>query len=137
MRQVIANKLYLGNAQDARDLRGLAAAEVTAVVDLAANERPAMLSPSMAYLRLPISDDGSNSAALLQCCVAIVSELLRCDGQRVLVACSAGMSRSPTIAAAALHRLGRGSLEECLKLVVRNAPSDISPQLWNAIRELA
>ena len=137
MREIIDGTLWIGNARDARNLAGLAAAEITAVVDLADNERPAALAPSTTYLRFPLSDDGNNSPALLACCIAILAELLRCDGQRVLVACSAGMSRSPAMTAAALHRLGRGSLDECLAIAVRGAPRDISPSLWNAIVEIA
>jgi hypothetical protein len=54
IRQVYGNSLFLGNAMDARDLKSLYDQRITAVVDLAINERPASARDDL----LPFSDCG-------------------------------------------------------------------------------
>ena len=132
MRDVHEGLLFVGNAVDARDLRLLNDREIRAVVDLAANERPAQLSWEMIYLRIPLLDGDGNSALSIRLAIQTLSELLR-SGHRTLVACSAGMSRSPAIAAAALAVLTGATPELCLRRVIRDAPRDVAPPLWAAI----
>ncbi len=53
-----------------------------------------------------------------------------------LVYCSAGMSRSPALTAAALSIVQGGSPEEKLKQIVAGRPHDVSPQLWEAVKRI-
>jgi predicted protein tyrosine phosphatase len=53
-----------------------------------------------------------------------------------LVYCSAGMSRSPAIAAAALSVVQGGSAQEKLSEVVAGQSHDVSPQLWEAVQRV-
>src|SRR5262249_54034838 len=50
-----------------------------------------------------------------------------------LVCCSAGMSRSPAIAAAAISNLSQSRLEDCLQHVAEKHAADISPGLWRDV----
>ncbi|MEZ6051369.1 MAG: dual specificity protein phosphatase family protein [Planctomycetaceae bacterium] len=60
--------------------------------------------------------------------VRTVSALIR-ENVSTLVYCSAGMSRSPSIVAAAIADVRGISLAEAIKLVTTDAPKDISPSL--------
>lgn len=54
--------------------------------------------------------------------------------QRITVTRSAGMSRSPAIAAAALSLVTRHPLEDCLTSVLAGASHDVSPTLWSGVQ---
>ena len=117
---------------DARDLRLLYEHRIAAVVDLAVNEPPAQFAREMMYFRIPINDGGGNSNAVIETAIRCVVVLIE-TRFRTLVACSAGMSRSPAIAAAALAIATRTSAEQCLAAIVANAPHDVSPILWSQV----
>jgi protein-tyrosine phosphatase len=53
-----------------------------------------------------------------------------------LVACSAGMSRSPAIIAAALAITQRTPLEETLAAIASHGPIDVSPGLLADIKQI-
>jgi protein-tyrosine phosphatase len=133
IRGVFSNLLFVGNAIDARDLRLLYDNGIRAVVDLAINEKPAQLGREMIYCRFPINDGDGNSNAIIALVIRTVEALVR-DDTRTLVACSAGMSRSPAIAAITLAVLSGREPDECLRQVIDRAPNDISPILWTHIK---
>lgn len=129
MRQVnvwSGHRVYLGNARDARDLKTIGDAGIQAVVDLAIDEPPAILFRDVAYLRVPLLDGAENSAAMLKLAVSTVELLLR-EGVTTLVACSNGMSRSPSILAIAISRVSGCQPEHC----VPDGPHDLSEGLWH------
>jgi protein-tyrosine phosphatase len=136
MRVVDAERLWLGTARDARDIKALHDHSLRAVIDLAAEEPPAQLSRDLVYCRFPLLDGDGNPVWLLQ---AAIETTARCIERRIptLVACSGGMSRSPVIAAAALSVSGRGSLDDCLVRVIGDGPRQVSPGLWNAVQSIA
>ena len=133
MRQLQNRQLWLGHAGDVRDARAILSADIEAVVDLASNEPPAALPRSLISCRLPLIDGAGNPPWLLRLAVQLVADLLR---QRIptLVGCSAGMSRSPIIVAAALSQIEGHSLEDALAHVVHTAPADVSPALWHDVQ---
>jgi len=136
MNQIKPYPLWIGHAGDAHDFRTLFDRDIRAVVQLAAEE-PAVAAPRELILyRFPVVDGVGNSPELLRLAIAAVASMIE---QRIptLVCCSAGMSRSPAIVAAALSRLGVGGLEECLKSVVELHPADIVPGLWEDIHRCA
>ncbi len=119
---------------DVRDLRLLYDHRMSAVVDLAVNEVPAQLGREMIYCRIPLVDGEANSKELIETAIRIVATLVE-NGIRTVVACSAGMSRSPAIAAAAVAMMTKRSPDACLVEVVRGGPHDVSPGLWFAHQE--
>ncbi|WP_404307580.1 protein-tyrosine phosphatase family protein [Neorhodopirellula lusitana] len=126
------NLLLIGDAINARDLRQLYDRDISAVVDLAANELPAQLGRDLIYCRFPLHDDGSNSPELLRSAIDCVRSLLLND-IRTLVACSAGMSRSPVVASTAISLLTGVSLDDSLAAIVRDSPHDVSPALLSSV----
>lgn len=132
MREIIPHRLYLGNALDARDLRRLYELEIAAVVDLAIEEKPAQLGREIVYCRFPLSDGAGNSPVVLRLAVETVERLVRSQVP-TLVACGAGMSRSPAIVAAALARIEGRPPQECLQQLVAGQAHDVSPLVWSEV----
>ncbi len=133
MRRVDRYRLWLGYAGDARDLRRLFDLGIRAVVQLAAEEPPAVTPRELILLRFPLIDGEGNEPVLLRLAVGSIVELLRADVP-TLVCCGAGMSRSPALAAAAMAMLERREPDDCLREIASAAPADVSPGLWNELR---
>lgn len=127
--------LWIGNALEARDPQTVFTRGIEAVVDLALEEPPAATPREVIYLRFPLRDDASNTLALVRIAVESTSKLIQGD-RRTLLCCGAGVSRSPSIAAAALAGLLRFDLDATLRMVSEQAPStDISPAFWRQVKE--
>lgn len=103
------------------------------MVDLALEERPAQLGREMIYLRFPILDGEDTSLGRVEIAIRAVVWLVEYEC-RTLIACGAGMSRSPAIAAAALGIITARNLEDCLASIVAGAPCDVSPGLWSQVK---
>ena len=134
MRAVSSYSLWIGNAGDVRRVAELIEHGIVAVVDLAANEPVAVLPREFVYCRLPLLDGAGNERWLLRAAIETISGLLR-DNVITLVACSAGMSRSPALAAAAIARLESRDPNECLMACVAGGSADVSPLLWRDVVE--
>jgi len=135
IRNVHSNLLFVGNAMDARDLRLLYDTGIRAVVDLAINEAPAQLGRELIYCRFPINDGDGNPDWLLAIAIRTIAAMIRNEIQTV-VACSAGMSRAPTVAAASIALLTNRDPDECLIEIITDAPNDVSPILWKHIKRV-
>lgn len=132
MRQ-LCETLWVGHVGDARDSPSIYAAEVAALIDLAANEPPLNPPREFMYVRIPLIDGAGNPAWGLQLAADISARLLR-ENVPTLVYCSGGMSRSIAIASVALA-IVRGILPEAaLQQVSQLAKCDVSPGLWNELR---
>ena len=132
IREVETGLLYTGDAGSARDLKQLYDREFSAVVDLAADEPPAVLGRDLIYCRFPLSDDGSNRDALIASALVCLNALLERD-LRTLLACGAGMSRSPVLAAAAIAMRSGEPLPDCLARLAARAPVDVPPTFFAAV----
>lgn len=132
MHEVIASRLWIGNAVEARDVRHLLNLGVSALVDLAIEELPQSLVRELVYCRFPLMDGASNPPELLRLAVETVASLIR-HGTPTFVFCGAGMSRSPAITAAALAVVEKANPNEVLKRIVSGHPHDVSPALWRAV----
>jgi protein-tyrosine phosphatase len=121
--------LWIGHIGDVWDPRALLSAGIRTVIDLALNEPPVLLPRELIYCRFPLVDGIGNPPWLLHAAVACIANFLRSD-ITTLVYCSAGMSRSPCIAAAALARVRGCSAEEALTWVAKSRPVDVAPGLW-------
>ncbi|QDU77001.1 Glyoxalase-like domain protein [Bremerella volcania] len=132
MREIIPGKLWIANARQARDIRSTLAPGVTAVIDLAIEETPITFPRDILYCRFPIVDGTGNPGYLLQACIETVAKLIEAHYPTV-IACSAGMSRSPIIAAAAIAQVKGLALEDALLKLTETGPHDVSPALLNAV----
>lgn len=129
MREVIAGKLWIGNAGDARDVARVLSAGVKAVVDLAIEEPPVVYPRDVTYCRFPMLDGAGNPAARLQTAIRTASALITA-GTPTLIACGGGMSRAPAIAAAALAHATGIDLQQALSEVLGTGPRDLAPAFW-------
>ncbi|MDB5386376.1 MAG: hypothetical protein JWM11_2022 [Planctomycetaceae bacterium] len=129
MRKVNGYALWIGNAGDLRDARTLLTNEIEAVIELGDSEPFAVLPRELIRCRFPLSDGGDNPAWLLRLATESVAAMIRAKVP-VIVCCSAGMSRSVSVAAGALALADGHTLTESLSVVVGNGPADISPGLW-------
>ena len=132
MRQVADLPLWIGTARDARDIRGVLDLGIEAVVDLAMDEPPIPTTRELVYLRFPLVDGEGNPPWLLRLAVDAVIGLLTA-GVSTLVACSAGASRSPAVAAMAMAKWQRIRPQEAL---TRIGHGDVSPALWREVVKL-
>jgi len=89
----------------------------------------------MVYCRFPIMDGVQDDQGTLDAAIQVLVSLLK-NQIPTLVYCGAGMSRSPAVAAAALSIVQGGSPEEKLKQIVAGRPHDVSPQLWEAVKNI-
>lgn len=132
MRRIEGFPLWIGNARDARELRGVHELGIEAIFDLAVEEPPIPTTRELIYLRFPLHDDDSNSPVLLR---TLRDTLETVVGNLIptLIACSAGMSRSPAIAAVIVSQFMGVSPEEALRHVSAGAAVDVSPGLWKSL----
>lgn len=128
MRRLHPHSLWLGNTPTLWDLRGVHDEKIVVIVDLAANEMPPALTRDLTYLRFPLVDGGGNPPWLLQLAIENVTRLLK-SRITTLIVCSAGMSRSPAIAAAAISCHSGTSLASALATVTEGFAHDVSPGL--------
>ena len=134
MREISRGRLWLGTVIDVRAVGPLYDAGVDAVVDLAYEEPPTQLPRELCYCRFPLVDGVGNRIELLAIALETVAALIRRDVP-TLVACGAGMSRSPAVLATALALVRQGSRDACLYELAAGNPHDISPPLWADLRK--
>jgi hypothetical protein len=132
MRQIAGYQLWLGHVGDARDLRTILDRGIVVMIDLAVNEPPATVNHEMTYCRFPIVDGDGNPDWLLRTAIETTAGLIR-DDTPTLVFCSAGMSRSPAIAAAAISVAEVRPPHECLEMVAQSGAHDVLPGLWRDV----
>lgn len=125
MRHVAPYSLWLGSVVDAWDLPALHRAGIQAVVDLASNEAPIKLTRDLTYCRFPVVDGVGNDLPKLRLAIDTLESLLRADVP-TFVYCSAGMSRSPAVAAAAIARISGQPLIVCLAAITTGHPHDVA-----------
>lgn len=135
MRNVLLDVLWIGNARDARDVRAVLDLEITAIVDLAIQEPPIVFPRDICYCRFPIHDSEGNAGFLIQAAIETLVSLISSKA-RTLVACSAGMSRSPAIAAAAMSVVEKMPLSEALVRVADCGPCDVMPGLVEDVQKI-
>lgn len=130
---ISGTQLWLGNRGDLRDPSCLR--DIRAVVDLAIDEPAITLDRERIVVRIPLMDGPGNEPGVLRAAIETVAALIRSDIP-TLVVCSAGLSRTPAIAAAALALATDVSLAEGLTRVRTTRRSDISPAIWDSIQRL-
>ena len=134
MREIISQRLWLGNAGDARDIRRVHDLGVVAIVDVAFEESVPQLTRDLIYCRFPIVDGSGNAPEVLVAAIEALVSFIR-KHVPVLVTCGAGMSRSPAIVAAALALVRNQSPEDALQQLIAGNPHDVSPPLWSEVKD--
>jgi Predicted protein-tyrosine phosphatase len=133
MRAIVENLLWIGTAVDAGNIKAVLDAGITAVVDLAMEEKPVNYPREIVYCRIPMVDGPGNAPAIYNLAIDSTTTLLRLRVP-TLIACGGGMSRSPAVAAAALARLRGVSGDSILEEIARTGPHDVVPGLWAEIK---
>jgi protein-tyrosine phosphatase len=135
VREVIPKLLWIGNAIDARDVSRVLDHGITAVVDLAIEEPPIQYPRDVAYCRFPLIDGAGNKPVVLRAAIETVAMFIASE-MLTLVACGAGMSRSPAIVAAAMATTEGITLVDALGKLTVGQPHDVSPGLLGDIVEV-
>jgi hypothetical protein len=104
IRDIIPNVLWIGNARDARNVKGVLAAGIGVVIDLAMEEPAIQFPRDIVYCRFPLLDGEGNSPAILRSIIDTTVNFVSAN-QPTLVACSGGMSRSPAIVCAVIAKV--------------------------------
>jgi hypothetical protein len=121
-------KLLIGNASDCRDSARVRSLGIVAVIDLAVNEPPPVLSRELTVCRFPLHDGMTNPNWLLAAAIDCVAGFVRANVP-TLVCCSAGMSRAPTIASTGIAKATGRSPAEVLREIQKLTHVDVSPGL--------
>jgi hypothetical protein len=129
MNQISPYPVWIGYDAEGHDFSRVLDEGVEALVDLAAEE-PTRAGPrDLIACRFPLIDGSGNRPELLVLAVQTVAGLVAA-GVPTLVCCSAGLSRSPAVVAAALSLHLGETPQSCLKRVTSHHPSDVAPRLW-------
>ena len=130
MLEIHPNLLWIGHAMDVREPGPLFDSGITAVVDVAYEEPPAQLPRQLIYCRFPLNDGGGNAPMILTQTLRTVTDLLR-SKTRTIVACSAGMSRAPTVASFALAYHLKETPETVVAKILELKSLELKPELWS------
>jgi protein-tyrosine phosphatase len=127
--QRICPWLFVGSYRDTLDSNLMAAQRIGALLHLVAPVTP----PGIVTQYLPIEDGAPLDAATLYIGVQFVLDQ-HVAGQRVLVACGAGISRSTTFAIAALRAAEGLTLREAALHMRQAHPAGLPhPVLWASL----
>lgn len=116
----VSERLFLGSSDDAESLATANPHHIKTVLTL--SEAPVRLQANtVRYLHFPVRDGRPIPIAWLNCILTALEERFH-DGP-VLVHCSAGLSRSPTVVAAFLDRVGFLSFPSALRFIENIRPA--------------
>jgi len=148
-RALIQPNLFVGPApMDDDDFRELKALNITAILSLQTeeddsagaieNERNTAIAAGMTFTNLPVNDfDRLELARKLPECVKALDQVLA-RGDTLYLHCTAGVNRSPTVAAAYLHWSLGWPLEKALEHIetCRNCcPDEVAIRYASHIRD--
>jgi protein-tyrosine phosphatase len=130
----IWERLYLGNLKDAQQLARSNPQRINTVISLC-REQPVNKTAKITYIHIPIPDSRPISAQNFEDIMFAIAIGVRRGN--LLVHCLAGMSRSPILIAAWLHRCGYAGIDRSLAQIAKLrdiAPSQI---LLRSAKELS
>ena len=132
MRQIFQYPLWTGNRGDVRDSPQSRNAGIQAIIDLAIEEPPLQIDRERPLIRIPIMDGAGAESHFLRLAVISAESLVR-SNLNTLIVCSAGLSRSPAVAAHVIARIESRSPESVLADLASQGQIDVSPALWNSL----
>ena len=129
MHEIERNLLWIGHAFDVREPRPLFDVGIKAVIDVAYEEPPAQIPRQLIYCRIPLNDGGGNHPNALLQTLRTATGLLE-SNTRTIIACSAGMSRSPTVAAFSLAYHLSVDPDDVITRISAIKSLELKPELW-------
>ncbi len=128
MNQVL-DWLYVGSLDDAENYKRLREAGIEALLSLAYPVK----HPDILISYVPFDDGEPIPEEVFYKALSFVRRKRR-EGRKILIACSAGVSRSPIIAVAVLHELVGYPLVEAFRTVIHQVHSAFPhPTLWASL----
>jgi len=135
MRELSPERLWIGNAGDSRQPRILFETGIQAVVSVAMEEPIPQLPAQFIVVRIPLYDGEGNAAVTLRLAVDTVVALVE-SRTPTLLTCSAGLSRSPLVAAFALAKVTGTPPLELVRAWSQSARFDLHPLLLRDLQSL-
>lgn len=117
----VAQNLFVGTAGDATDESTLRAHGIEVIVSLTAASPAEDVPAAVTLVEVPMMDGPQNSREAFETAVAAVGSRLA-TGEKTLLHCSAGASRSPAVAAAALALHRDSELEAAFQQILTRRP---------------
>ena len=117
----VAQNLFVGTATDATDESTLRAHEIEVIVSLTATSPAGNVPAELTLVEIPMMDGPQNSQEAFETAVAAVGSRLA-TGEKTLLHCSAGASRSPAVAATALALHRDSELEAAFQQILTRRP---------------
>jgi protein-tyrosine phosphatase len=127
----IWERLYLGNFKDAEGLATANSCGIGTVVSLC--EDSVRRRTNISYVHLPIADSRPIAAQRFDEIMVAIERGVH-QG-KLLVHCVGGMSRSPIMVAAWLHRCGYAEIDKALAEIAELRDIDPSPTLLRSVQE--
>jgi protein-tyrosine phosphatase len=118
----VARNLFVGTAADATDESTLNAHDISVIISVTATSHAGNAPAEVTLIEVPMMDGPQNSQDAFETAVAAVMSRLAA-GDRILPHCSAGASRSPAVAAAALALHTDSELEAAVQQVLTRRPA--------------
>jgi protein-tyrosine phosphatase len=126
-------RLYLGSLRDAEQLATSNPLRITSVVSLCSH-KVAHKASGVSYTRVPIAESRPISARQFDAVMEAIAQGVR-QGN-LLIHCLGGVSRSPAMTAAWMHRCGYLNLVAALVEIAKRRPTiDPSPVLLRSVAE--
>lgn len=120
--QIADTNLYVGNSNDARDIDNLRRLGIKRVLNVATDLEGPWFHGDYRNYKIPLTDGPGNQLYQYQLALYTATTILS-HGEKLLIHCHAGISRSPSIAAACLVFLKKArTIEEALQIVKRHRP---------------
>jgi hypothetical protein len=135
MNQIVPHRLWVGHAGDERNFRQLFDAGIRAVIALAVEETPGQPPHELIFCRFPLVDGTGNDLKVLALAMRTAGTLAQ-NQVPTLICGGAGLSRAPSVAAAALALAGGEAPAVCLERVAAHHACDVSPGLWKDVTAL-
>jgi dual specificity phosphatase 12 len=128
----IWERLFLGNLKDAEQLANSNHFRIASVVSLCTEEIRTK-ADRIEYLHIPIADSRLIPAPKFEEVMTAMANAVQRGN--LLMHCLAGMSRSPIMIAAWLHRCGYASIDKALAEISELRDIDPSPVLLRSVKE--
>ena len=129
----IWERIYLGSLKDAEQLARSNPQRITTVVSLC-REQSVHRAPKITYLHIPIPDSRPISPQKFEDIMFAMAIGVRRGN--LLVHCLAGMSRSPILVAAWLHRCGYAGIDKALSEIAELRQLAPSQTLLRSVKDL-